>query len=80
MRHPAATQAVAATDHHHLVDQVDQPGDPSTLVDRTFDWLWSHRAVLDDPSRHPAGYAFLDVLDALLPSVARLWRARAAAT
>ena len=51
----------------YLVASTGPPGDATTLVERTVDFLWQFRDVCNDPKRLPEGRTFADILDNRVP-------------
>lgn len=66
-RHPQAVAGLLAGPDKYLVVPTGQPGDATTLVERTVDFLWQFREVCDDPKRLPEGRTFADILDNRVP-------------
>lgn len=75
-RYAGSVSALMAGPDHYLVDATAPPGDPSTLIRRTVDFLWQFRDICDDPARLPDGRGFADILESNAPGfgAGALWR------
>jgi hypothetical protein len=73
-KYPDAIAALAAGDNHFLADQIEPPGRPEDLVERTVIFLHSHADACNDPERLRPGTTFADVLDGRLPGSGDIWQ------
>jgi hypothetical protein len=75
-RYPAAVDALRAGFDHYLADATTGPGDPTTLVERTVDYLWQFGDICNDPTNLPSDGTFADILDNRVPDggAGKRWR------
>ena len=73
-RHPNAIAALAEGDDHFLVDGLDPPGDPQTLVERTVVFLHQFADLCNGMEVDSEETTFADILDRWLLGSGDVWR------
>lgn len=73
-RYPDGADVLAKGDNGYLVEAMTSPGDPTKLTERTIEWLWQFRQILENHLDHPQGQSFADVLDRYTVEAGNHWR------